>query len=173
MEFVYDDNGNRIGFRLSSPEEIADFERLTQLARRLKDEKYAKARKVFDAVERGNESVDFDDRSGATDAIVWSWADELDDAIRDNLDHRTIGAFIQIVLESRQKSAQVARALARHTENRNMKADVFAWLDANMSKFESMDEAAGEIAGKLVPIKWRTARDWITAWKKERAAGTP
>jgi hypothetical protein len=54
-----------------------------------------------------------------------------------------------------------------------MKADVFAWLDANMSKFESMDEAAGEIAGKLVPIKWRTARDWITAWKKERAAGTP
>jgi len=62
---------------------------------------------------------------------------------------------------------------ARHAENRAMKKEVHAWLDENMSKFNSMDSAAESIAGDVAPIKWRTARDWIGEWKKLRSAGTP
>lgn len=58
----------------------------------------------------------------------------------------------------------------RHAEHRVMKAEVFAWLDVNMSSFKSMDKAAEAIAGKVAPIAFRTARAWVGAWKKVRAA---
>lgn len=64
-------------------------------------------------------------------------------------------------------------AAARHTENRAMKKDVFAWLDANMANFKSMDSAAEAIAGVIVPTKFRTTRDWVGEWKKLRSTGTP
>lgn len=66
-------------------------------------------------------------------------------------------------------------ALKRHAEHHAMKADVFAWLDSNMSKYRSMDAAAEAVVGKgkVVPVTVRTARVWITEWKKLRAAGTP
>ena len=61
----------------------------------------------------------------------------------------------------------------RHIENRAMKADIFQWLEANMSNFKSMDAAAEGIAGKVAPIKFRTAREWVSQWKKIRSTGTP
>ena len=63
-------------------------------------------------------------------------------------------------------------AQARHTETRNMKAEVFEWLDAHMVEFKSMDAAAQAII-KQQPIVFRTARDWVGEWKKLRSAGTP
>lgn len=65
-----------------------------------------------------------------------------------------------------------AAAQARHTETRNMKADVFEWLDAHMAEFKSMDAAAQAII-KQQPVVFRTARDWVGEWKKLRSAGTP
>ncbi len=65
-----------------------------------------------------------------------------------------------------------AAAQARHTETRNMKADVFEWLDAHMADFKSMDAAAQAII-KQQPVVFRTARDWVGKWKKLRSAGTP
>lgn len=63
---------------------------------------------------------------------------------------------------------------ARHAETRAMKADVFQWLDANkMPDHRSMDSVAEAIAGKIVPIKFRTAHDWVSEWKKLRSAGKP
>ena len=77
-------------------------------------------------------------------------------------------------LEARLKSEMGRNgALARHAENNAMKADVFRWLDSNMTKFKSMDAAAGAIAGKIAPVVFRTARTWITEWKTIRSAGTP
>ncbi|MDN6883909.1 hypothetical protein QMO14_09905 [Variovorax sp. CAN2819] len=64
-------------------------------------------------------------------------------------------------------------ANARHAENRALKLDVFAWCDENMVKAPSMDAAASQIAGTLVPVAWRTVRDWMTEWKRLRSAGTP
>ena len=54
-----------------------------------------------------------------------------------------------------------------------MKSDVFTWLDSNRAKFKNKSDAAEAIAGKVVPIKYRTAYDWIGAWEKLRSAGTP
>lgn len=60
-----------------------------------------------------------------------------------------------------------------HSENRAMKMDVFAWLDENMVRFNSMDSAAQEISTNVAPVAFRTARDWVGQWKKVRSAGTP
>ena len=65
-----------------------------------------------------------------------------------------------------------AAAQARHSETRNMKADVFEWLDTHMVEFKSMDAAAQAII-KQQPVVFRTARDWVGEWKKLRSAGTP
>lgn len=64
-------------------------------------------------------------------------------------------------------------AAARHAENRKMKSEVFAWCDANMASYKSMDSAAEAVAGKEVPVTFRTARSWISEWKKLRSTGTP
>ena len=61
----------------------------------------------------------------------------------------------------------------RHAENRAMKNQVSEWLNTNMTGFKSMDSAAEAIAGKIVPIKFRTARAWVAEWKKLRPTGTP
>lgn len=61
----------------------------------------------------------------------------------------------------------------RHAENRAMKASVFAWCDENINKFKSLDKAAEAIAGKIVPVAFRTARAWIAEWKKLRSTSTP
>lgn len=55
---------------------------------------------------------------------------------------------------------------ARHRENRAMRAQVFEWLDSNT--FRSLDAAAEALAGKIVPVTFRTARDWAGQWKKLR-----
>ena len=60
-----------------------------------------------------------------------------------------------------------------HVENRRMKAEVFEWLDLNMRSFRSMDGAAENISQRVVPVKFRTARDWITDWKRLRSASKP
>lgn len=64
-------------------------------------------------------------------------------------------------------------AQARHSENRAIKSEVMAWLDANKTLALNGEETASEIAGKIAPIKWRTAREYITEWKKLRSAGKP
>ncbi|GHC96680.1 hypothetical protein GCM10007320_50850 [Pseudorhodoferax aquiterrae] len=64
-------------------------------------------------------------------------------------------------------------AASAHAENRAMKAVVHEWCDANMANYKSMDAAATDVAGKLVPVVFRTARDWIGEWKKLRSAGRP
>lgn len=67
-----------------------------------------------------------------------------------------------------------SRALEkRHAENRMMKQDVFKWLDNNINSFKSMDAAAEAIAGNVVPLTFRTARDWVGEWKKLRSTRTP
>ena len=74
------------------------------------------------------------------------------------------------------KAARTAQAKhgagVRHRENREMKDDVFRWLDAHFNECGSMDSAAEKIADHVVPLKFRTVRAWVTDWKKLRSAGT-
>ena len=97
----------------------------------------------------------------------------LDAAIRNCLNHRSIGYFIELIQVNHESAKQAARAIKMHTENHAMKAEVFQWLDANMANFKSMDEAAGAIAKTVAPIAFRTARSWVSQWKKLRSTGTP
>lgn len=64
-------------------------------------------------------------------------------------------------------------AQARHKENREMKKQVFEWCAKELASFRSMDAAAQEVANKIVPVTFRTARSWISEYKKSiRSAGT-
>lgn len=89
----------------------------------------------------------------------------------------SVNAKIESIANAKVKErvsvAASKAAIVRHAENRAMKAQVFAWCNENMAQFQSMDRAAETIAGKLVPVSFRTARDWIGAWRKARSARTP
>lgn len=51
-------------------------------------------------------------------------------------------------------------AIRRHAENHAMKAQLWDWYVASKDQWKSMDKAA-EAAIKIVPVSFRTARDWI------------
>lgn len=107
----------------------------------------------------------WDDVQAATDGVLC--ASQILDAVRNEElrgteEHRNAPQAI---------SFAILGADARHRESRSMREQVFVWLDDHMSRFSSMDAAADAIAGKVVPVKWRTARDWIGQWKKLRSAG--
>jgi len=89
-------------------------------------------------------------------------------------------AEVQCVALGRSRLSQLALsrnakagADKTHLENRRMKAEVFEWLDENMAGFRSMDSAAETISQRIAPVKFRTARDWVGAWKKLRSASKP
>lgn len=83
-----------------------------------------------------------------------------------------IGSWsVRSTMESPKTAFAKLGAAARHAENRAMKKEVQDWLDANMTKFKSMDKAAEAIAGKVSPISFRTARDWVGEWRKLRSPG--
>lgn len=81
-------------------------------------------------------------------------------------------AFVSGVGVSKHLQA-VKGANKLHAEDRAMKAEVFAWLDTNFASIKIMDAAAEAIAGKIAPVKFRTARSWVGEWKKLQSASTP
>lgn len=52
-------------------------------------------------------------------------------------------------------------ALERHKENHQMKEMVMEWMAKNGGNYKSKDAAAEAIASKVVPMKFRTVRNWI------------
>ncbi len=94
-------------------------------------------------------------------------------AIADNLDLTTIGAFIELIVANAESAKQTAVALKRHAENHALRDEIYAWMDANYKEGMVLDDIATELAGTLVPLKWRTVRDSLTAWRKLRSTGTP
>ena len=170
--FHKDENGISTGFTLESADEVAEFKKLTDLAQGLRDKQRKRAERVFSAFIEGNEEVDINDPSDSASQAAYDWADKMSGSILNDLDHRSIGDFVTLILESHVKASQAAKAHKRHAENRAMKADVFTWLDSNMMNFKSMDAAAQAIT-RQQPIAFRTARDWVGEWKKVRSTGTP
>lgn len=101
--------------------------------------------------------------SRAEEATQWVYACEA---------KRYLGMLQGYIWANRQPSpisALAKRAAdARHKENREMKKDAFDWLNANFERFKSMDEAADAVR-EVVPVKFRTAREWVGHWKKAMA----
>ena len=155
-----------------SDEEIAEFRKMQDFAKSLVDKERMRAINAFNAFLAGDDPVDMEDRNDSASIAANEWAKEMDDAIKQNLDHRSITFFVELVAADHVNALQAAKAHKRHAENRSMKADVFVWLDTNMPNFKSMDAAAQAIT-KQQPIAFRTARDWVGEWKKVRSTGTP
>lgn len=161
------------GLTLESAEEVEGFRQLVAFGRRLRDEQRQRAERVYSAFIEGNELVDMDDPSDSGSISANAWAKKMSEAIASDLDHRSISDFVELILKSHESASQAAKAHKRHAEHRAMKEDVFVWLDANMQRFKSMDAAAEAIAGKVAPVKFRAARDWVGEWRKLRSTGTP
>lgn len=73
----------------------------------------------------------------------------------------------EAIVKKRISDANTKAAIKRHTENHAMKKEVFEWCSINLADYPSMDSAAGAIAGKLVPVTFRTARTWISEYRKK------
>ena len=96
---------------------------------------------------------------------------QFDLELREHLNHLTIGRFIELVLQNSVRARQSAAAIKRHQEHYQMKADVFDWLGSNMHNYKSMDATAEAIAGKVVPLAFRTVRKWVKEYKDMQSAG--
>ena len=76
---------------------------------------------------------------------------------------RKIDKFAALVrANERRKISNMAKKAAdlRNAENREMKAEAIAWYVARRGALKK-DDAALEIAGKVLPVKFRTVRDWL------------
>lgn len=67
--------------------------------------------------------------------------------------------------ESRRRAKKAASG--RHKENHAMKQDAFDFLRTNTGAFKSMNAAADAVR-EIVPITFRTARDWVAEWHKSQ-----
>lgn len=77
----------------------------------------------------------------------------------------SLGRLAKAGAEARSANAKRA-AIASHTENRACKAQVLDWYAANGCNYRSKDAAAAAIIDlKLVPIPFRTVRDWLKVKK--------
>lgn len=125
-----------------------------------------RARRVFEAFAWGTQAI----ANGET-GLTEEWKDWMDKTIQRDLDHRSIHHFVEMILEFQEGMAQSEKALLGHAENHALRDEIYAWLDANKTASMSMDAAASAMAGKVVPLAWRTVRDHVGQWKKVRSAG--
>jgi hypothetical protein len=78
-----------------------------------------------------------------------------------------VHAFVRERFIRSQSDIALVAAHARHAETRAMKQEVWEWYKANEQSYRSMDAAAEAIAGKIVPVAFRTARAWIGEYRKK------
>lgn len=73
------------------------------------------------------------------------------------------GAAVGADVQSKQLKRDIQRAAANklHSENKVSKQFVIEYYRQNHKKFANKDEAAYEIAQKIVPYKFATVRDWL------------
>jgi hypothetical protein len=112
-------------------------------------------------IDKGDGEVEIHDLGGQA----------FDLELREHLHHLTIARFIELILNNAVKAKQSAAAIKRHQEHYSMKHQVFGWLDINFQNYKSMDAIAEAIAGKLVPLKFRTVRKWVKEYKDMHSAG--
>ena len=101
-----------------------------------------------------------------------SWVQSVNEHIRTSIDMDAMMEIIRLYRESAVKNTAIRNALKRHTENHALRDAVYSWADANIKQGKSLDDAASDVAGKVVPLKWRTVREHLTQWKKLRSAST-
>lgn len=150
------------------------FKRLTTLAAtRTKDEQGDRALRVFEAFLWGTmaeKASSSEDPSTMADAAT-NWPDWMDETLRRDLDHKSLKHFIELVLDFYDGASQAERANSGHADSHVLRDEIYRWLDENKTDDMSLDAAAEAMAGKIIPLKFRTVREHCTEWKKLRAAG--
>ena len=102
-----------------------------------------------------------------------NWVQSINEHIRTSLDFDAMLEVLHLYKESVAKNQALWSALKRHTENHALRDAVYVWADQNIKPGMALDSAASDVAGKVVPLKWRTVREHLTEWKKLRSASTP
>ncbi|WP_244128115.1 hypothetical protein [Burkholderia gladioli] len=104
------------------------------------------------------------DASGSTN-LAWTY---IQDA---TYWHGVSFALAKVSEDSPTKSiSDVARsaALKKNKENRAIKGDAFAWLNANFDEMKLTVDQAAEKLGSVVPMAFSTRRSYVTEWKSSR-----
>lgn len=109
---------------------------------------------------------------------VLLWADEAIEALC-NAKHadagRCLSAGFKCMLdvscslvpgEDRVSHNAKIAANARHRENREMRKEAIRYYEEHAAEFKGLDAAALAIAGKIVPVTFRTVHGWISAHRK-------
>lgn len=80
-----------------------------------------------------------------------------------------VGMRLGVASGAGQSIDAIIKAEKRHKEHKDMKKDIFEWLDKNWTGEKSKDATAAELSGKEVPASFRAIRKWITEWDKLRS----
>jgi hypothetical protein len=93
--------------------------------------------------------------------IAWSYLMDAQ-AIRASL-----ATTASIALKGPTLASDVARknALKLHEEHHGMKDDVLAHFERHKHEYKTLNEAAESIAGKVVPLSFRTVREYLIGQK--------
>lgn len=114
-------------------------------------------------------SPPFDEKDEYDEAGEEAWIGRVNEIIRTRLEFDSLFLLLRYAGSLETKRQAQNKAQKRHTENHALRDAVYSWADANISPALTLDDAASAIAGKIVPLKWRTVREHLTAWKKLRA----
>lgn len=84
-------------------------------------------------------------------------------------------AVAQDMLNPQMTRTQFARAgaRARHADNYVLKSELRAYYIEHSAEFTSLDDAAEKMAGKVFPVKFRTARTWLTGLSRRKSSNEP
>ncbi|MDO9271089.1 MAG: hypothetical protein Q7T96_18440 [Methylobacter sp.] len=109
--------------------------------------------------------------SSALIHCVWCMLDFQDGDLPDAIENFTCASLQLGIIqginssesrnELKKTALQVKAADVRHAENRLMKEEAIQYYKGNHASFTSKDDAALQIAGKIVPAKFATVRDWL------------
>ena len=103
-------------------------------------------------------------RVNASGNLAWD-EDPLggfDTMIRECLsDEGTLIELLEIAVANASTVKAKEMARSRHTENHAMKAQVLSWYSASKGQFRSKDAAAQFASTTLVPVTFRTVREWL------------
>jgi hypothetical protein len=146
------------------PEELTDGDMCAALIREIERRDSVQRSRARTALDAMNE---FHDDEIPPEHVIGR--DAYEAIIRENIDADSLIHFVRLVLSDQGR----AGATVRHAETRAMRDEVWRWCDAHMSQYRSMDAAAAAIAGKLVPVTFRTVRGWIGEWRNRQSARRP
>ena len=83
------------------------------------------------------------------------------------LNKEYVQAAYKLGIDRQKKFLAKKGASARHKENRSMKDDAIGYYKENHINFKNKDDAAQQIAKKIVPAEFSTVRGWLKNIKPE------